>query len=87
MNFNFPQKKGTGLEKLMPHASQDSIDLIYQMCTYDPEERIAAKQALRHPYFKEFRWGTICYVAFVNMTTFHIFKDNVKISHVKENTK
>jgi renal tumor antigen len=25
------------------------------MLTYDPEERINAKQALRHPYFKELR--------------------------------
>ncbi|ELU03478.1 hypothetical protein CAPTEDRAFT_192643 [Capitella teleta] len=55
MNFNFPVKKGTGLEKLMPQASQECIELIYQMCAYDPEERITAKVALKHPYFKEFR--------------------------------
>ncbi|XP_013384978.1 MAPK/MAK/MRK overlapping kinase isoform X2 [Lingula anatina] len=55
MNFNFPAKKGSGVEKLVPHASQQAIDLIYKMCAYDPDERISAKQALKHPYFKELR--------------------------------
>lgn len=55
INFDFPTKKGTGIEKLIPHASQQSIELIYKMCTYDPDERITAKQALRHPYFKDLR--------------------------------
>lgn len=56
MNFNFPSKKGTGIERLLPHASTDSLDLIYKLCTYDPDERMTAKQALRHPYFKELRY-------------------------------
>ncbi|XP_038072169.1 MAPK/MAK/MRK overlapping kinase-like isoform X2 [Patiria miniata] len=55
MNFNFPPKKGTGIQKLLPHASQESIELIFQLCTYDPDERISAKQALKHPYFKDVR--------------------------------
>ncbi|XP_078490228.1 serine/threonine-protein kinase ICK isoform X2 [Ciona intestinalis] len=55
INFDFPQKKGTGIEKLLPHASQQCIELIYKMCTYDPDERITAKQALRHPYFRDIR--------------------------------
>ena len=55
MNFNFPSKKGSGIEKSLPHATQECIELIYQMCIYDPEERITAKQALRHPYFKDLR--------------------------------
>jgi len=55
INFDFPPKKGTGIEKLIPHASQHCIELIYKMCTYDPDERITAKQALRHPYFRDFR--------------------------------
>ena len=55
MNFNFPSKKGSGIEKLLPNGSQECIDLIYQMCAYDPDERITAKQALRHSYFKEHR--------------------------------
>uniref|UniRef100_H2YWW8 Protein kinase domain-containing protein n=1 Tax=Ciona savignyi TaxID=51511 RepID=H2YWW8_CIOSA len=55
INFDFPQKKGTGIEKLLPHASQQCIELVYKMCTYDPDERITAKQALRHPYFRDLR--------------------------------
>ncbi|CAD5121268.1 DgyrCDS9798 [Dimorphilus gyrociliatus] len=55
INFNFPPKKGSGIEKLMPHAPRDCIDLIYKMCTYDPDERLTARQALKHSYFKELR--------------------------------
>lgn len=55
INFDFPPKKGTGIEKLIPHASSQCIELIYKMCTYDPEERITAKQALRHSYFRDLR--------------------------------
>ncbi|XP_060583138.1 MAPK/MAK/MRK overlapping kinase-like isoform X2 [Ruditapes philippinarum] len=55
MNFNFPTKKGSGIERLLPHAGTDSIDLINKLCTYDPDERMTAKQALRHSYFKELR--------------------------------
>ncbi|XP_022090583.1 MAPK/MAK/MRK overlapping kinase-like isoform X2 [Acanthaster planci] len=55
MNFNFPPKKGSGIQKLLPHASPESIELMFQLCTYDPDERISAKQALRHPYFKDLR--------------------------------
>ena len=56
MNFNFPAKKGTGIERMLPHASSECISLIYDMCSYDPDERISAKQALKHHYFKELRW-------------------------------
>ena len=55
MNFNFPTKRGTGIEKLLPHASKEAIDLIYKLCTYDPDDRISAKQALKDPYFRELR--------------------------------
>lgn len=57
MNFNFPAKTGTGLRVLLPHdhVSKECIELIELMCTYDPDERITAKQALRHPYFKQLR--------------------------------
>ena len=55
MNFNFPQKKGTGIEKVLHHAPPECIELIYQMCAYDPDERISAKQALKHSYFKDLR--------------------------------
>ncbi|KAI8788044.1 MAPK/MAK/MRK overlapping kinase [Biomphalaria glabrata] len=55
MNFNFQPKKGTGIERLLTHVSPEAIELIYLMCTYDPEERITARQALKHSYFKDMR--------------------------------
>lgn len=57
MNFNFPPKTGGGISSLLPHdhVSQECIELIQLMCAYDPDERISAKQALRHPYFKQLR--------------------------------
>jgi len=36
-------------------VSQECIELIELMCAYDPDERISAKQALRHPYFRDLR--------------------------------
>ncbi|KAI0226187.1 MAPK/MAK/MRK overlapping kinase [Lamellibrachia satsuma] len=55
MNFNFPPKKGSGIEVLLPHASRQCVQIIISMCEYDPEQRTSAKHILRHPYFKEFR--------------------------------
>jgi renal tumor antigen len=55
MNFNFPSKKGSGIERLLGHVTQEAIELIYLMCTYDPDERITARQALKHHYFKDLR--------------------------------
>ena len=39
INFQFPQKQGTGIRKLLPHVSTECIELIELMCTYDPDER------------------------------------------------
>jgi len=53
IEFNFPQKVGTGIDKLLPHVSADCIDLLKQLLTYDPEKRITADQVLQHDYFRE----------------------------------
>eukprot|EP01062_Namystynia_karyoxenos_P077090 TRINITY_DN768_c2_g1_i1.p1 TRINITY_DN768_c2_g1~~TRINITY_DN768_c2_g1_i1.p1 ORF type:complete len:482 (+),score=163.45 TRINITY_DN768_c2_g1_i1:81-1448(+) len=55
IDFDFPQKQGTGLVKLIPHASSEAMDLMLKLLTYNPDDRISAKQALRHQYFKEIR--------------------------------
>lgn len=55
MDFDFPAKQGTGITKLLPHASPDALDLMLKLLMYNPEDRISAKQALRHAYFREIR--------------------------------
>ncbi|GFH21456.1 uncharacterized protein mapk1 [Haematococcus lacustris] len=55
MDFNFPAKEGTGIAKLIPHVAPDCVDLIIKLLAYNPDERLSARQSLRHPYFKELR--------------------------------
>jgi len=55
IEFNFAEKVGSGIAKLIPHADETCIDLIVKMLAYDPEDRLSARQALRHPYFGELR--------------------------------
>ena len=46
-------KKGCGINKYLSHSSPEFIDLIMKMLNYNPEERLSAKQALQHPFFKD----------------------------------
>jgi len=55
MEFNFPKTEGTGIAKLIPHASADVIDIICKLLIYNPDNRISASLALKHPWFKEIR--------------------------------
>jgi len=55
VDFNFPPRRGTGIARHLTHCSSDTIDLINQLCIYDPDHRISAAQALRHPYFDAIR--------------------------------
>ncbi|KPA86635.1 mitogen-activated protein kinase (MPK13) [Leptomonas pyrrhocoris] len=55
MDFDFPNKQGTGLAKLLPHVSPEALDLMQKLLTYDDEHRCTAKEALRHPYFSTLR--------------------------------
>jgi len=68
MDFNFPFKQGTGVDRLIPHASPECIDIIRtmrslpllgQMLIYDPDLRISARKALKHPFFKVLRDGEV----------------------------
>ena len=59
MEFNFPVTGGSGIGPLLRHGSKGCIDLITQLCTYDPDLRLTAKQALRHPYFKDIRYFVV----------------------------
>eukprot|EP00826_Nyctotherus_ovalis_P006443 TRINITY_DN1152_c0_g2_i2.p1 TRINITY_DN1152_c0_g2~~TRINITY_DN1152_c0_g2_i2.p1 ORF type:complete len:238 (-),score=76.40 TRINITY_DN1152_c0_g2_i2:117-830(-) len=55
MKFNFTPKEATNLRRLAPHVSAEALDLIEKLLTYVEDQRFTAKQALNHPYFKEFR--------------------------------
>jgi len=55
MDFNFPQQEGTGLEKMLNHVVPECIDLLYKLLAYKPDDRVSARQALRHPHFRELR--------------------------------
>lgn len=55
VDFNFPPRRGTGIARHLTHCSSDTVDLINQLCIYDPDHRISAVQALRHPYFDAIR--------------------------------
>ncbi|KAM7109347.1 LOW QUALITY PROTEIN: MAPK/MAK/MRK overlapping kinase [Ciconia maguari] len=52
-SFDFPFKKGKGIPRLVHNLSSKGFSLLYAMIKYDPDERIAAHQALQHPYFQE----------------------------------
>jgi protein kinase len=58
LGFAFPENDGqacvlarNNLQELLPEASADAVDLIAQMCCWDPKRRLTAEQALQHPYF------------------------------------
>ncbi|CAM1309661.1 MOK (predicted) [Pycnogonum litorale] len=55
MDYIFPMQHGTGVEFLIPVGFGRCIDLIYYMCTYDPDDRPNAKQVLTCPYFESLR--------------------------------
>ena len=54
MEFDFPTKKGTGIAKLIPQYPE-ACDVITKLLTYNHNHRMTASQAMKHPYFKEFR--------------------------------
>ena len=54
LNFTFPKFVPTSLSQLIPNASEQAIDLMMKMMTFDPQKRITPQQALKHPYFEGF---------------------------------
>jgi len=55
IDFNFPHKEAQPMTKLIPHCTADCIDIIVKLLAYDPDDRLSARQAVKHPYFKELR--------------------------------
>ena len=48
-----------------PGLSDAGLDLLNRLLTYDPDRRITARQALRHPYFTGEVCGGVCVCVWV----------------------
>lgn len=49
----FPDQPYNYVEKEYPNVSVAGLSLLNQLLTYDPNKRVTARQALKHPYFQE----------------------------------
>ncbi|XP_061175515.1 extracellular signal-regulated kinase 2-like isoform X1 [Saccostrea echinata] len=47
-------KSKKSLEELLPDAPKDGIDLLKRLLLFNPDKRITADEALRHPYISRF---------------------------------
>ncbi|XVF52245.1 hypothetical protein PTKIN_Ptkin05aG0003500 [Pterospermum kingtungense] len=52
INYQFPQFSGVHLSVLIPSASDDAINLITSLCSWDPCKRPTSAEALQHPFFQ-----------------------------------
>lgn len=55
IDFDFPYYRGKKIAKSITHISAECVDLIKMLIRYEPENRLSARQALRHPWFLELR--------------------------------
>ena len=51
VGIKFPNKSATDLEKIIPAASSEAIELMRLMLQWDPNKRATAKMLLKHPFF------------------------------------
>ncbi|KAG9446060.1 hypothetical protein H6P81_012188 [Aristolochia fimbriata] len=56
LNFRFSEIMPANLCELIPNASFEALDLIMQLCSWDPLRRPSAEQALQHPFFHVGTW-------------------------------
>ena len=55
LGIKTPSVDGTGIVKLIPHASPEVQDLIQKLLVYNPDNRITASQAIKHAWFRDLR--------------------------------
>eukprot|EP01018_Ginkgo_biloba_P012360 Gb_28121 [translate_table: standard] len=94
-DFKFPQQDGMGIARLIPHASSGCIELLNKLLAYNPDDRLSARQALRHAYFKDLRERDKLQKALMNATTMSLRPsprlgicetDKKKVHEVAKNT-
>ncbi|KAJ3020234.1 hypothetical protein HKX48_001122 [Thoreauomyces humboldtii] len=51
--FNFTSQPYNHLRTRFAYLTENGLDLLQKLLTYDPEKRITAEEALRHPYFTD----------------------------------
>lgn len=52
LKYQFPKLARAHLALLIPSASDDAINLISSLCSWDPYRRPTAAEALQHPFFQ-----------------------------------
>ncbi|XP_077244741.1 protein kinase superfamily protein [Tasmannia lanceolata] len=52
IKYQFPQFASVQLSVLIPSASEDAINLISSLCSWDPRKRPTAAEALQHSFFQ-----------------------------------
>ncbi|KAJ6941665.1 serine/threonine-protein kinase MHK isoform X2 [Populus alba x Populus x berolinensis] len=56
MNLSCAEMLPANLSDIIPNASLEAIDLIMQLCSWDPLKRPTADQSLQHPFFHVGMW-------------------------------
>jgi len=51
---SIPATKAKKLRDLFPAASDDALDMIKNLLTFNPTKRLSAEEALQHPYVAQF---------------------------------
>ncbi len=78
-----PKCPGVKFKTMFPDSTEDEIDLLTRMLTFNPYIRITAKEALRHPYFKSVR----CKAKELEGVAVQLrtkAPENISIQHLKE---
>ncbi|XP_022771530.1 serine/threonine-protein kinase MHK-like isoform X8 [Durio zibethinus] len=51
INISYSEILPTNISDIIPNASSEAVDLVMQLCSWDPLRRPTADQALQHPFF------------------------------------